>query len=229
MAGLRAEARGVDQRLRMLDAEAHGERFCLHVNTGVIQHLERVTRRVSQCHHDMIRANLDAIIATHTDNTTRIIRTIEQQLIDTRAETHFTAESDDGGAHVLDHRDQTERSDMRLGHIQNFFRRTRLHKLRQHLAAVMEFIRDLRIQLPIRKCPCTTLTKLHIRFRSENAFAPQTPRRRRAFLHRFTALNDDRLETHLRQHQSRKQSTRSHTDNNRPAKTHRRLPHHKLI
>jgi hypothetical protein len=46
--------------------------------------------------------------------------------------------------------------------------------------------------------------------------APQAPGVLRAFAHRLAALQHDRAETHLRQHQRGDNAARSHADDDRP-------------
>jgi hypothetical protein len=53
VAGVVAEARAIDERLRVFDPEADREGFCLHVHAARVQHLERVARAVADGEHDV--------------------------------------------------------------------------------------------------------------------------------------------------------------------------------
>ena len=119
-------------------------------------------------------------------------------------ETDLPAQRNDLRAQALHHLHQLEGADVRMRHIQNFFGRARLHELGHHLAAQVARVLDLAVKLAIAEGTRATFAKLHIAFGVELALAPQAPGVLGAFAHVLAALQHDGLETHLRQHQRRK-------------------------
>ena len=61
MAGAVAEARAVDQPLRMLDPHADGQRLGIHPHAAPIQHRHGIPRAVPDREHDVIRLDPLAI------------------------------------------------------------------------------------------------------------------------------------------------------------------------
>ncbi len=51
-----SEASSIDQRLRMLDAEADGKGFRLEIHASLLQHAQRVARTVPERKYDMAAA-----------------------------------------------------------------------------------------------------------------------------------------------------------------------------
>ena len=132
----------------------------------------------------------------------------DQDIHDLPLEAHLATERDDLLTHARDHAGQPERADVRLAHIQNFFRRARLHELLHDLAAVELRILDLAVQLAVREQTCTAFTELHVRLGGERVLAPQCPGVLGATSHIATALQHDRPEAHLREDQRREQPAR---------------------
>ena len=119
-------------------------------------------------------------------------------------------------AHAFDHRHQAERADMRLGDVEDFLRRAGLDELGQHLAAEVMRVLDLAVELAVGERAGAAFAELHVRFRIEHRLAPQAPGVLGALAHHLAALEDDRTEAHLRQHQGGEQSARPGADHHRP-------------
>ena len=132
------------------------------------------------------------------------------------AEADVAAERHDLGAHLLDHADEAKGADVRLGHVENFFRRTGLDELGQHLAREMPRIADLAPELAVREGAGSAFAELHVRFGVEHALTPQPPGVFRAFANLPSALEDDRAEAHLRQHEGGEKPARAEPDDDGP-------------
>ena len=130
-------------------------------------------------------------------------------------ETHFTAQRDDLRAHVLDHLDQLEGADMRMGIDQNLLWRTGTDKFAHDLAPKVLRVPDLAPQLAIRECAGTTLTELHVRLRLQHRAAPQTPGVLGALTHRLAAFQYDWTQAHLCQQQRGEHAAWPKTDHHR--------------
>ena len=61
IAGIRPESCAVDQRLRMFDTKTDGERFCLEVNTALVQHLVGVACAMTHRKHEVIGAQFQCL------------------------------------------------------------------------------------------------------------------------------------------------------------------------
>ncbi len=155
MLGIRTKTAGINERLRMLDAHADGERLRLNVDAAIMQHLKRIARTVAYGEHDGAGCNVSSIFqrdAARTALACGIRFNIEIGHLATEAV--FAAKRFDLRAQVLDDRDEPERADVRLGRIQNFLRATRPGELGQDLAAEIARVLDLAIELAVREtCP----------------------------------------------------------------------------
>ena len=127
---------------------------------------------------------------------------------------HFATQRDDLLAHVFNNTRQTERTDVRFADVENLIGRARFDKLVQDFAAVVFWVFDLAVELAVRECACAALTKLHVGFRVEHVFTPQSPGVFGALAHFCAALNDDRLEAHLCQQQARENTAGPEADHN---------------
>ena len=216
MAGAVAEAAAVDQRLRMLDAHADGERLGLDRDAALVQHLERVARAVADRQHDMIRRQC----ACHRRAPRRAPAGCRSRPRcrdrPPGSEAILAAERLDRGAQAFDHRHQPERADMRLGDVEDFLRRAGLDEFGQHLAAEMVRVLDLAVQLAVGERAGAAFAELHVGFRIEHRLAPEAPGVLGALAHHLAALQDDRTEPHLRQHQGGEQAARPGADHHRP-------------
>ncbi len=201
----------------MLDAEADRERLRFHEDAAFIKHCERVTRAVARREHDVIgvqRLALGMRGIRHRDTADRT--GFDHHVDDTLLEANFAAERLDLRAHFLDHADETEGADVRLGDIQDFLWRPGLHELRQHLARQVARIADLAPQLAVGKGSRTAFAELHIRLRIQHPLAPQPPGVLGAFAHALATLEHDRPQAHLRQHQRGEDAARTEADDDRP-------------
>ena len=147
VAGLRAPARAVDQALRVLDAQPDGERLGLDRDAGVAQHRERVARAVPRREDDVFGGERRAVVEDDAGDAPRspsvgvvcaaahgVGVRVEHEADDPAAEAHVAAERDDLGAHLLDHRHQAERADVRLGDPGDLVGRAGGDELGDHLA-----------------------------------------------------------------------------------------------
>jgi hypothetical protein len=107
---------------------------------------------------------------------------------------------------------QPESADVGLGHVQNFFGCAGLDELGQHLAPEVTRVLDLAVEFAVGERARAAFAELHIGFGIQHRFAPQAPGVLRAFAHGFAALQNKRIETHLRQQQAREQTARAAAD-----------------
>ena len=212
MAGAGAEARLVDQALRVLDAKAHRERLGQHRHAALLQQREGVPRTVSYCQHRVVGAQL----LTTGQAQAPQVALLDQQIGHLLAEADVAAQRLDLGPHLLDHAHQAEGADVRLGDVEDLLRRAGLDELGEHLARQVPRIADLAPQLAVAEGAGTPFAELHVRCRVEHAAAPQAPGVLRALAHRLAALQHDRPQAHLRQDQRREQAARPEADDHRP-------------
>ena len=216
MASLRPEARTVDQRLRVLDAQADRKGLGFEKHPARVQHRERVARAVADREHDVVGADFFAAGQRHPAHVTGAGRVgLDQHVLDPAAETDLAAERLDRRAHRLDHPDQPERADMRLADVGDLLGRAGFDELGDDLAAVVHRVADLAPQLAVGERARATLAVLHVRLRVEDLLAPQPERVDRALAYRLAALQDDRPEPHLREQQPGEQPARPGADHDR--------------
>ncbi len=211
MAGVIAEARAVDQALRVLDAKADRKRLGLEAHAALLQHREGVTRAVAEGQHHVFGVQLFATGELHAAH----LAAFDVQVGHLLAEAHLAAQRLDARAHLLDHAHQPEGADVRLGDVEDLRRRAGLDELVQDLARQVARIADLAPQLAVGKGAGTALAELHIRLGVEQALAPQPPGVAGAFAHRAAAFQHDRAQAHLRQHQRGEQAARAESDHHR--------------
>ncbi|MNZ81480.1 hypothetical protein D3C78_1001490 [compost metagenome] len=211
VAGVLAQARLVDHRLRVLDAEAHRERLGLHEHAVAVEHAHGVAGAVAEGQHHMPAGDLLAALQLHAAQ----LAVLDQQVADLLLEAHFAAEGDDLGAHVLDHAGEAEGADVRLVDVEDLFRRAGLDELLQHLAAEEVGVLDLAVQLAVGEGPGAALAELHVGLGVEHALAPQAPGVLGALAHFLAALEDDRAKAHLRQQQAGEDAARTEADHQR--------------
>ena len=97
---------------------------------------ERVARAVADREHDVIGRHVLAVgehHATHAPSPSAI----DVEIVDPLSKRYSPPSASIVGAHALDHRHQPERADVRLGDVEDFFRRAGLDEFGQHLAAVV--------------------------------------------------------------------------------------------
>jgi len=206
-----AQARTVDQRLRVFDAEADGERLGLQVHAAPVKHLEGVARAVPDGQHHVMRG--DALAAFQQHGLHPAVGDLDVRHLaleaDLRAQLlHFVA-------HPFHHADQAEGADVRFAHIQDLFRRTGLDELGHHLAPEETRVLDAAVQLAVGEGARTALAELHVGLGIEPALAPQGPGVLGAFAHFLAAFQNDGPETHLRQQQPGEDAARAETDHHR--------------
>ena len=225
-----AVAAAIDQRLRMLDAHADGERLGLDGDAALPQHLKGVARAVADGEHDMIGGDMGAVGEHHAANMAQAVPALlDFDILEPAFETILAAERLDGAAHVLHDGHQPERADVGLGDGQDFRRRAGRDEFGQHLAPVVMGIPDLAVELAVGKQAGAALAELHVGFRVEHGTAPQAPGVLGALAHDLAALQDDRAKPHLRQHQAGKQAARAGADHHRPRGRSRRRAGHEAV
>ena len=80
----------------------------------------------------------------------------------------------------------------------------------------MARVLDLAVELAVGEGAGAAFAELHVRLRVEHALAPQAPGVLGALAHCLAALQDDRPEAHLRQHQAGEEAARPEADDHRP-------------
>ena len=226
MAGvLLAEPGAIDHALRMLDAKADRERLGLHRHAALVQHGEGVAGAVAEGEHDLVGAQLLGACfgaCAARDRQAANPAGLDPQVDDARAEADLAAEALDLGAHLLDHADQPEGADVRLGDVGDLLGRAGLDELLDHLAREMARVADLAPELAVGKGAGAALAELDVRFGIEHAAPPQAPGVAGALAHGAAALEDDRAEAHLRQQQGGEESAGPEADDHRPRPPRRR-------
>src|SRR3989338_1504779 len=203
----------VDQRLRVLDAEADQERFGFDVDAALVDHLEGVALAVADRQHQMIRGDVFAAAEHHAANVSDVIGSVlDFDVVHAALEADLAAQRLDGFAHLFHHAYQAERADVRLAGVQDFFRRARLDEFLQHFSAEVSGVLDLAVQFAVGERARAAFTELHVRFRVEHALPPQAEGIPGAFAHRLAPLQDQRTETHLCEDQSGEQTGWTHAD-----------------
>ena len=211
MAGARAEARVVDDRLRVLDAKADRERLGFHEHAALVQNREGVARAVAEREHDVVGGDPCAVVQGHAAN----LPGLDQHIGHALPEANFTTQRLDLGPHLLDHADEAERTDVRLRDEQDLFRRAGLHELVQHLAREVPRVADLAPQLAVGERAGAAFAELHVRLGVQHVLAPQAPGVLGALAHLLAALEHDRPQAHLREDQRGEDAARAEADHER--------------
>ena len=216
MAGIGAEARLVDDRLRMLDAVADRERLGLHVDAAGVQHREGVARAVTERDDDMVGADLLARGQRHAAHLALAIGAgLDQQVGDLLLEADLAAQALDLGPDLDDHAHQAEGADVRLADVEDLLGRAGLDELRQHLAGEEARVGDLAVELAVGEGAGATLAELDIRFGVQDALAPQAPGVLGPFADLLAALQHDRPQAHLGQDQRDEDAAGAKADDHR--------------
>ena len=105
-----AVAGSIDQRLRMLDAQANREWLGLDIDAALINHLEGIARTVADGEHQMISCDVLAIDEHHTGD----LPVLYFDIIHATTEADLAAQRLYRLAHFLHHAHQPERADMRM-------------------------------------------------------------------------------------------------------------------
>ena len=223
-------ARLVDKRLRMLDPHANRKGLGLHINPAIMRHLKGIAGRMPHRHDHM--AGLQHL-ARGQHQPAQPARTIRRhgnvQILHPRRKAIFPAQLFNRLADRHHHRHQSKRANMRMRLGQNILGRPRFHKFDQHLAPQMARVLDAAVELAIRKRPRPALAKLHIAFRVQHRAPPQPPGVLGPLAHRLAALENNRPQTHLRQHQRGQQATRPRANHHRARPAIIRMGHHRRL
>ena len=221
VAGAGPEAAAVDQRLRMLDAEADRERLGFDVDAAVVQHLERVARAVADRQHDVV----GFAAARRWPACTPRIRPSSISMSATRLSKRISPPSASMVARIVSTMLTRRKVPMcGLADVEDLVRRAGLDELGQHLAAVVLRVLDLAVELAVGEGAGAAFAELHVGLRVQHALAPEAERVLGALAHDLAALEDDRAEAHLRQDQAGEQAARPDADDDRTVgKTGRRM------
>ena len=219
MAGASAEAAAVDQRLRMLDADADRERLGLDGDAAVVAASGRCRAR---CGRPPARRDRPRCCVPSASTTPRTCRLPSRRSLDvdvrrpcSRSDTRRRALR--SSARMLSTIVTSRKVPMcGLATIEDFGRRAGLDELGQHLAAVVVRVLDLAVELAVGERAGAAFAELHVGFRVEHRPAPQAPGVLGALAHDLAALEDDRPEAHLRQDQAGEQAARAGADHDRP-------------
>src|SRR5450830_247914 len=166
--GVFAQARAVDQRLRVFDTETHRERLGFHVHATTVEHAEGVAGAMTQGHDHVPGVDLFAAVELYAGQ----LAVVDQHIGDPLLEAHFAAQGFDLLAHVFDHAGEAEGADMRFADVEDFLRRAGLDELVQDLAAVVVRVLDLAVELAVGEGPGAAFAKLHVGLGVEHAFTP---------------------------------------------------------
>ena len=104
---------------------------------------------------------------------------------------------------------------MRVGDVQDFFRRACGDEFLHHLAPQMARVAHLAVELAVAEQSRAAFAELHVAFRIQLAAPPQAPGVLRALAHRLAALQHDGFQAHLRQHQRGKDAAGAEADDDR--------------
>ena len=215
VAGAAAPARGVDQPLRVLDAEAHRKRFALHRHALGVEHRKAVAGAMAHGHHHLLGGDEAAIGEGHAAN--RVIAWVELQPIHTALECDLAPEGGDLRPQASHHRGQLEGADVGMVQHQDLGIGACRHQLLKHLAAQMARIAHLAVELAVGKGAGAAFAELGVGLRVERAFAlPEAEGIGAAFLHRFAALQQQGLQAHLGQQQGAEVAAGAGTHHHRP-------------
>ena len=111
--------------------------------------------------------------------------------------------------------DQPEGADVRLGDVQDLSGAPALTNSVEHLARQVARVADLAPQLAVGEGAGAAFAELHVRLGVEHALAPQAPGVLGALAHRLAALQHDRPQAHLRQHQRGEDAAGAEADDHR--------------
>src|SRR5262245_49986208 len=152
----------------MLDAEADRERLGFEEDALVVKHLEGVASAVTDGEDDVVDCECRSVKKHHAFDAPFVgTRLANDDALDARAETEFATERFDLRAQQLDHGNEAEGADMRLGSIEDVVGRSRLDELVQDFAAEMARVFYAAIELAVGECAGAAFAELGIRLRIE--------------------------------------------------------------
>jgi hypothetical protein len=118
VAGKFAEARAVDQGLRMFDAHTDRKRLGLDMHAALLQHAEAVAGAVADRQYNVAGGNGFAIRQAQRAQ----LAVCNLDILDARTEADFAAQRLDLGAHRLDHGHQLEGADVGFADVKDLGR-----------------------------------------------------------------------------------------------------------
>jgi hypothetical protein len=140
---------------------------------------------------------------------------LDPEVVDPRAEAVFAAQADDLVTQRLYHGHQPERADVRLGHVEDLFRRAGGDEFGQDFSPEMAGILDAAVELAVGKRAGSAFSELHVALGRQNRAPPERPGVPGPLPDDRAAFQDDRAESHFRQDQSREQAARAAADHDR--------------
>src|SRR6185369_10058381 len=210
--GLGSEAAAVDERLRVLDAEADREGLRFEEDSTAREHLEGVSRTVADREDDMIRRQ--ALAAGENDAADFSI--LKDQVLDPAAQADLSSQGFDLGAQAFHYLHQAEGADVRLVDVEDLGGRSGGDELGEHFASAVPGVFDLAVELAVRKGAGSAFAELDVRFRIEVPFAPEAEGVDGALADLLAALEDDRPEARLGQEKAGEETAGAGADDDRP-------------
>ncbi len=201
-----------DERLRMLDANAHREGLLFHAHALPEQRLHRVACAVPDGEDDGVGQELIFFAAPDEFDALDVLAA-DNQSGQPCAETNLTAEADDFLADRADDVLEQVGADMRLGGIQDILRRAMVDERLQHRADERRFRAGC--QLAVGKRARTALAELHVAFGVERTVFLHLPDGFGALIDCLAAFEQNRTSTGARKRQRGEQSGRTCADNDR--------------
>ena len=160
MTGPAAVKRAVDELLRMLDAHADGEGLPFHRHAMTMEHLEGISRAVSDAEDDPAAFDRAAIGQHHTAHDA----VLDDHIAHLGLKAHLAAQFDDLLTDVAHHFDETIRADVWACFDEDVLGCTGFDHLLQQPGDAVLAVADLGVELSIGECARAAFAKLHVRF-----------------------------------------------------------------
>ena len=212
--------RTVDQALRMFDADADGKSFGRHRHPAAEEHFKRITRTVADRQHqggNRLFVYAAAGVADFDSFQTVIV---SQQIFQPVLKTVFAAERNNFGTNILHDLRQPIGAEVRLGQIQNLFRRACSRQLAKNFGRV-HILFDAGHQFAVGKSTGAAFAELNVGILLQTAAAPETFHVALPLGHRLAAFQHNRPGSRTSQSQSRKHAGRTAADNQRTGRKSR--------
>ena len=212
MSGERPILRRIDQLLRMLAADTHGERLLDQLRSGTVQKGKNIPGAMPRGQDQRI-GRQELLPIPLCDRYTRELSVFYAQIRELRAEAHLAAVLQNHSPQAPDRLRQAVRSDMWFGLPQDLMRRARRGKIHKHThsAAVV----GAGGQLSVGKRAGPALTELHVGFRVQHPCAQETLYILPTFVHAAPSFDEKRLGSRTGKRKRREQSRRSRSADDR--------------
>ena len=202
----------IDVLLQVLNANTHGKGLGLHGDALFQQHLEAVSRRVTQSQNDLRAVNSakTVLVAGQHAGDGALFNDESFQL---GAEKHLTAQRNYLLSDVLNNVDENIGADMGLCVVGDVLGCAVFHKLAEH--PLHASVLDAGVQLAVGESACTAFTELDVAVRIQLAGGKEVVNGSFAGQGILSALDDERFCASLGQNQSRKHTCRAKANNQR--------------